>query len=188
VSTQAPGSCVLVCQPCLLRALAACTPTLACTPTTFFVLFSMRFVGLIWFLCVCWSRQEGDGRRARCRWCLRTAWPREPRGFGQRMQEMMYSSDFATPLDARLAKLLWLASYAIVLAGRSCAIFFACACSIVVCACLCPCECHSLCTSLLVRAWACSQALPPSPACAQPQSSKQRILAVSGQRTLVYPS
>ena len=32
---------------------------------------------------------------------------------------MMHTSDFPTPLDARLAKLLWLATYAIVLAGRS---------------------------------------------------------------------
>ena len=62
--------------------------------------------------------QEFDLRRRLSRWCLRTAWPRDPPGFADRMQLMMHTSDFPTPLDARLAKLLWLATYAIVLAGR----------------------------------------------------------------------
>ena len=51
-------------------------------------------------------------------WCLRTAWPREA-GFVDRLQLAMHTSHFQSAFEGRLGKLLWLATYAITLKGRS---------------------------------------------------------------------
>ena len=51
---------------------------------------------------------------SRFMWCLRTSWPKEPR-FAEKVQQNMCTSTFDSPLDKRLAKLLWLATIAITL-------------------------------------------------------------------------
>lgn len=53
---------------------------------------------------------------SRFMWCLRTAWPKEA-GFAHKLQQVMCTSDFSMPVNARLAKLIWLATYAVSFAG-----------------------------------------------------------------------
>ena len=53
---------------------------------------------------------------SRFMWCLRTAWPKEA-GFAHKLQQVMCNSDFSNPVNARLTKLIWLATYALSFTG-----------------------------------------------------------------------
>ena len=72
-------------------------------------------------MCVCICVLEYASERV-CmdehRWCLRTILPKEP-GFSEHLQYNICMAHFESPLEERLAKILWLATIAISLNTRS---------------------------------------------------------------------